>query len=217
MNSYSDKPTEQQGKLLRKDRERLAKRREIIDAARVVFSRHGYDNSTLDEIAVQAEFAKGTLYNYFDSKEALLVEIIDGMMTDIADIARSSEDGGESAEERLYSFALQSIAYYKANDDVMRLLMNEMGRIQTKERTTIIMARLRVVALILSEYLDCGARKKGIELHDALDLAFAFFGMIHNRMVRRIIQDDGLGRVDTVKEAKALTHLFFHGAAPVAF
>lgn len=217
MNSHSDSVNESQGKLHRKDRERLAKRREIVEAARLVFARHGYDNATLEEIAVEAEFAKGTIYNYFESKEALLVEIIDGMMRDIADLARSSGNAGESAETRLHAFAMKSIAYYKANDDLMRLLMNEMGRIQTKDRMRIIMAKLHDVAIVLATYLADGARQSGVTLDDTLDLAFAFFGMIHHRMVRRMIVDDGLANVDTLTEATALTRLFFHGAASVSF
>jgi AcrR family transcriptional regulator len=47
----------------RRERERLARRREILEAARKVFAARGYEGSTLDEVAREAEFAKGTLYS----------------------------------------------------------------------------------------------------------------------------------------------------------
>lgn len=216
MNSYSDQPSFDERKLHRKDRERIAKRREIIAAARNVFSRRGYESATLDEIAIQAEFAKGTIYNYFESKESLFAEIIDGMVADIAEMACVVADTGDSAEERFHEFAVTCIDYYKANDDVMRLMISEMGRIQTKERMTNIMSRLHEVATVLARCLDEGARRRAIELPDTLDLSFAFVGMIHNRMVRRMVQNGGLDKIDSRIEAKALTHLFFHGAAPVS-
>ena len=62
--------------LSRREREKLAHRLEIMDAATHVFSRKGYHNATLDEIAQEAEFSKGALYLYFSSKEDLLFSIM---------------------------------------------------------------------------------------------------------------------------------------------
>jgi len=62
--------------LTRRERERLMHRKEIMDAAVEVFSKKGFFNATLDEIAQKAEFSKGTLYLYFSSKEELLYSIL---------------------------------------------------------------------------------------------------------------------------------------------
>ena len=55
----------------RKERERAMRRNEIVIAACDVFASRGFNDATLEEIAEKAEFGKGTLYNYFDSKELL--------------------------------------------------------------------------------------------------------------------------------------------------
>jgi AcrR family transcriptional regulator len=62
--------------LSRRERERLVHRQEIMEAALSIFSEKGYFNTTLDEIAQKADFSKGTLYLYFQSKEDLLYTII---------------------------------------------------------------------------------------------------------------------------------------------
>ncbi len=62
--------------LTRKERERLLRRSEILAAAREVFALKGFAEATLDEIAEKAEFGKGTLYNYFASKEELFAAVI---------------------------------------------------------------------------------------------------------------------------------------------
>ncbi len=62
--------------LPRKERERLAHRREIIGAAERVFARNGHRGSTVEQIAQEAEFAVGTLYNFFKSKEELYEEVL---------------------------------------------------------------------------------------------------------------------------------------------
>jgi AcrR family transcriptional regulator len=48
-----------------------AKRRQIIDGARKTFMEFGFDGASMGQIARAAGVSKGTLYVYFDSKEAL--------------------------------------------------------------------------------------------------------------------------------------------------
>jgi len=56
------------------------KRRHIFDATREVIMRRGYDTATMDEIAAEAGVGKGTLYNFFSSKEDLFLSLVmDGL------------------------------------------------------------------------------------------------------------------------------------------
>ncbi len=55
----------------RREREKEQRRNEIINSAERVFFSKGIENSTMDEIAEDAELSKGTLYLYFKSKEEL--------------------------------------------------------------------------------------------------------------------------------------------------
>ena len=64
-------------KLSRKERERLARKEAIIDAAEEVITLKGFKNSTMDEIADKAELGKGTLYLYFNSKTTIYLSICD--------------------------------------------------------------------------------------------------------------------------------------------
>lgn len=59
----------------RKEREKQQRRNDIIDAAEKVFFTKGFENSTMDDVAKESEFSKGTLYLYFKSKEELFHEI----------------------------------------------------------------------------------------------------------------------------------------------
>ena len=59
----------------RKEREKEQRRNDIIDAAEKVFFKKGLNNSTMDEVAGEAELSKGTLYLYFKSKEEIYFEI----------------------------------------------------------------------------------------------------------------------------------------------
>lgn len=55
----------------RKEREKEARREEILNAAQRVFFQKGAALSTVDDIAQAAELSKGTLYLYYRSKEEL--------------------------------------------------------------------------------------------------------------------------------------------------
>ncbi|MBK7257414.1 MAG: helix-turn-helix transcriptional regulator [Ignavibacteriae bacterium] len=71
----SEHPTQET--LSRKEREKRARQQDILKAARELIATKGFRDTTLDEIAQKAEFGKGTLYNYFASKEDIFHAIID--------------------------------------------------------------------------------------------------------------------------------------------
>lgn len=52
-----------------------ARRMQILAAASAVFARKGFDRATVTDIAREAGLAEGSIYNYFRSKEELLVHI----------------------------------------------------------------------------------------------------------------------------------------------
>ncbi len=51
------------------------RRSQIIAAATAVFNEHGFAGSTIDQVATAAKVAKGSVYNYFESKQDLFIEV----------------------------------------------------------------------------------------------------------------------------------------------
>lgn len=60
----------------RRKREVRERRRAILDAARGLFREKGYTGTTMPQIAEAAELAPGTLYLYFQGKDALYAELL---------------------------------------------------------------------------------------------------------------------------------------------
>lgn len=50
--------------------------RDILDAARHVFTHQGYDAAAVSDIAARCGVAQGTVYKYFDSKRELLLKVL---------------------------------------------------------------------------------------------------------------------------------------------
>jgi AcrR family transcriptional regulator len=59
----------------RKEREREMRRQQIMVAAKRVFTQRGYEKSTMEDIAREAELSPGTIYLYFKSKDELYASL----------------------------------------------------------------------------------------------------------------------------------------------
>jgi AcrR family transcriptional regulator len=59
----------------RRERKKQETRQRLLECAWQLFQGHGYDDTTVEEITDAADVAKGTFFNYFQPKEALLDEL----------------------------------------------------------------------------------------------------------------------------------------------
>ena len=59
-----------------RERQKQERQQRILEAARWFFNFHGYADTTMEDIARVAKLAVGTLYNYFSSKDELLISLI---------------------------------------------------------------------------------------------------------------------------------------------
>lgn len=73
----------------RREARKEQRRLEIVDAALTVFARDGFALSKMDTVAKQAGISKGTLYLYFDSKEALFEGMVRAKMLPLLDQIRT--------------------------------------------------------------------------------------------------------------------------------
>ena len=75
-------------------RRKDARPQEILEAALAVFAERGFAAARMEQIAARAGVSKGTIYLYFDSKEAvfraLVHEVLGTQLTRFADHARGS-------------------------------------------------------------------------------------------------------------------------------
>jgi len=90
--------------LSRKERERLQHKKEIFAAALRLFSSKGFHNLTMQEIAQASEFAVGTLYNFFESKDDIFEEMANNFGERVVEALLAIIDGPGSEVERLKTF-----------------------------------------------------------------------------------------------------------------
>jgi AcrR family transcriptional regulator len=83
--------------------EKARTRQRILDAARRLFGREGIDRATTRDLAAEAEIAAGTLFNYFPSKEALAMALLQEAQNDAVDDFLRRRRGDESLAEELFA------------------------------------------------------------------------------------------------------------------
>ncbi len=94
----------------RKERETQLRRNIIIEAAEELFLHQGYDHTSMEEIAHKSEFSKGTLYNYFNSKEDLYLAIAIKAYKILIDLTKQFTQNKKPGMEQIKQIGY---AYYK--------------------------------------------------------------------------------------------------------
>jgi TetR/AcrR family transcriptional regulator, cholesterol catabolism regulator len=91
---------------------------QIIDEARRLFARHGYQGTSLNMIAAEVGISKSALYHHFPDKETLYRSLVaSGMETLFNRVHTAMQDAGTDPAQRLRAFMRASIAYYEECHD----------------------------------------------------------------------------------------------------
>ncbi len=138
----------------RERRERLAKIRdeEILGAARAVFARQGFERASVADIAAAASVAKGTLYLYYRSKEAIYFEILARDLREMRDRVRAQVQAATTFRAKLQAYIEAKAAFCGANRDFFHIYSAQFGgTIQPPERFQKVMRELKEEQLVYLE------------------------------------------------------------------
>ncbi len=107
----------------RRERERDARWRLILDTAKTVFAERGFFNATVEEIAERAELAVGTLYRYFKSKEEMYVSLLFEAMEMFRRNIETAKHSGAPPNEQLRAVWNYFLAFYREQPEYYRAFM----------------------------------------------------------------------------------------------
>ena len=103
---------------------RAQARRRLLEAGAEHFARDGLERASVDAIAVAAGYAKGTFYNYFDSKERLFGEVIaEGARRAVSHYSHVEDRG--SVRERLTALAAADVAVLRDEEAFIKVVVRE--------------------------------------------------------------------------------------------
>lgn len=103
-----------------------ARREQILEAATRVFAEKGFRRATTREVAREAGVSEGTIYNYFEDKDELLIAIMD-VLNETERRAEDFEEGlATDFEGFVEAYLRRRMALIWENREVFRVVLSEM-------------------------------------------------------------------------------------------
>lgn len=97
----------------------------MIEVAEEIFAERGYQATSMDEVAERVGVSKPMIYEYFGSKEGLLVACIRAARTELLAVTMASVEGVGSAEEALRRGLTAFFEFTDSHRRSWQLLQNE--------------------------------------------------------------------------------------------
>ncbi len=199
--------------LSRKEREKLFKKHEIISAAAKLFANKGFDKTTLDEIASASEFGKGTIYNYFSSKEEIFTALLEDITTQYLEFLKKNIDSTISLKDLVEQIATNIFSFY-VNHPEEFVLMHRMRNLNISfnplEKSEILKENLNMIRELYRERISESIQNKEIKDVDIESLQLLiqslFFGYLHQLHICKKLES-----IDVNKEVKFLVDVLFKG------
>lgn len=172
----------------RREREKRERRRSILQAARKTFFENGFHHATVDSVAQQAEVSKGTVYLYFESKEALLAHLLlEGLHCLVADLDHAYAATSDLApDEQLRALAQAYLRFFRNDPQYFPFLMAmDRGRFQDavppRLYEQILGASLEGLTLVV-RVVDRGCRQGLFQCRDPQRAACIFWASLNGAL-----------------------------------
>jgi len=107
---------------LRRNLKEKQRREQIKGAAIHLFSNKGYQQSTMEDLAVEAGVSKSLIYWYWEGKAALLSELIDTCMVSYVDLLSAAVQSKEPFIKKLQRFVWEFSDMFRKNDRLNKLV-----------------------------------------------------------------------------------------------
>ncbi len=190
----------------RRAQERAQRRDDILQAARTVFNEVGWRRATVEAVAERAQVSKGTIYLYFESKEAVLAELALQALTGLATELAAARDSCSvlQPEQQLQTMAHAYLEFSQNAPDYFRLLTaydrgefeqgvsreRQQHLLEQSEHTLNLVSQVIADGMALGQFTPGDANQVAAVLWAALNGALALYSHpVRRLMMPSTIQD----------------------------
>lgn len=181
-------------------RDRARHEGEILAAAERAFASRGYEAATVAAIAAEAKFSIATLYNFFESKDAILDRLLAAHLEALLRESKAAAGAARTARQRLDAFSWARVRYLAAHRDFFRLYMTEVPGVVAElgRRSSKAVARLAAQQLGLLRELFEALPARAV---DAGTSALLFHSALRGYAIERVLK---AGRPPSEEEVRAV-------------
>jgi AcrR family transcriptional regulator len=203
------------GKLGRKEREFQLRRSEIMVAAMRLFASKGFHNTTMGEIAKEAEFSTGSLYNFFKSKEELYFTMLREEIEKIEVLVRRQRDQAQGPREKVEAVVDAMIEYFEENRYVFRIFATHQEHFEWPMKGELVEVVRKKYLIFIAEL--AGVFKEGIaqgqfKKYEPEELALCFMGIMNSFIILWIETDP---KVRLREKKPVILDIFYRGTEQV--
>ena len=157
----------------RRELNKIQCRSRILKMSRRLFTAKGYENTTMEDIAEASEVSKATLYNYFSSKENLLLGIVEAALEEIRQLVTvelcQEPDSVEKIRQVLETLAVDSIRYITLTRRIFYLNVSEGNALHVTR-----LELLEILRQLVDEARERGQLRRDLTAEELMD---AFMGV----------------------------------------
>ncbi len=164
----------------RKERIKEQNRNDILDAGEHVFSKMGYHLATVELIAQEAEFAVGTLYNFFKNKQELYNEVMERVGSRIMQELETEVLSHDHIDEALAALIDIKLRHFEIYRELLQDFINISPLAQVEPVCTMpekLRAKYERIIHKVSSIFEKGTRDGIFIQEDPINLTVAFNGM----------------------------------------
>ena len=185
---------------------------QILQAALMIFARKGFAETTMEEVAAAANLAKGSLYLYFSSKDALLEQLLrrNLLLPGGSELLASLRAG--PARVAIPKLVAMLWRMMKERKPITRLVVREILSRPDRARLYLEQVRLpalRALADCLEEWMERGELRRG----DPMVASQCLFGMLWYLMQSQEFLGEGDAEPSDETIEGMVTTIFLDGAA----
>ena len=188
--------------MARRTKEEAEKTRaRILASALSLFAKRGYDRTTFNDIAARLKLTKGAVYWHFESKEALLIAIVDDMFEAFGrqiaalktQLGHGSDDGAELTFEAVADLMLRNAAIVVSSPKMAAFFMlmkcqvkwqdTSMAKMRENLLTNERFGPLQAFRTAVENDMRAGRAKKGVDAVQVASVCVAIWdGLVQARL-----------------------------------
>lgn len=181
--------------------------KDILNAAKELFSHFGFKKTAVDDIAKKARVAKGTIYNYFRNKEDLFQEVLREDGANVISLMREAVKHQETPEKKFQQMIIAKVKSYKEFcllHEINRQRVEELLPFVKKERDEIDIKEIDIIEEILEE----GVKNLVLQVKNIPTTAKALMIVIHGLEIGWTLEMD---LEAAAAEIDDILRILFHG------
>lgn len=131
-------------------------RKTLLEVAAIEIAQAGYAGANINRISLAAGFAKGTIYNYFSSKQALMVALLDDFAQSHFERLANAVQAVDDPKERFREFLVAGFDFIAENIAPARVVVNTIYGPDQDFKNHLYQAYLPMFELVAVEILSPG-------------------------------------------------------------